>query len=188
MRVVRGSRRGRAGRGSTSAGRGTRRPAGTGRPTIVVAMFDLVAPHLLGHPRPFHGVDPDPGDDVIVAVGAPGLSGREALISMPSGSTAPPGTPMVHGVLNPVDPKRAHRLPVEIPCHQVPVPEAEPEPRRSHPPPAVAVGERGRGMGAHGLEEVDQRPGVTSAAMGRTSPSPVAPNFKSASRPLGSAR
>ena len=118
-----------------------------------------------------------------------GSSGRDALMSMPSGRTAPPGGPSAHRVLDPVDAKRAHRFAVEVPGHQVPVPEAEPEPGRGHaarpsggrrttPRSGCAPLRRGRSRAA----------GVTSVAMGRTSPRPVAPSFKSASRPLGSSR
>ena len=45
---------------------------------------------------------------------------------------------------------------VEVPGHEVPVPEAEPQARRSHAARRLAVGERRHGVGAHRLEEVDE--------------------------------
>ena len=132
-------------------------PQGEDDRAVFGPALDAVDPHLLRHPGPFDAIDPDPRDDVVVPLGPPRLVGKRGLDVDALGDDGTARNFEVHRVLDPVDTKRAHRGTVEVPRHQVPVPEAEPQPGGRDTARALAIGERCHALRAHRLEEIDQR-------------------------------
>ena len=122
-----------------------------------LSALDLVAPDLLGDPRPFHGVHPDAGDDVVLALGAPGLVGQggpdvDALGQHGPARRAPRATASsIRSTRNVRTASRSRSQATRYQC-----------PKRNHSPAGatrrgrLAVRERGHGLGAHRFEEVDE--------------------------------
>ena len=124
---------------------------------VVEPLHDLVLAHLVGRPACLERVDPDAHLNPVLPLGLPWLvrQGRlDVHVLWHFGATR---VSPCNLALDPVHPERAHCGAVEVPRHQVPVPEAEPEPNRRNPARLAAVRESRRGARPHRLEQLDER-------------------------------
>ena len=125
--------------------------------SVVEPRPHLVLPHLVSHPARFEPVDPDAHFDPVLPLDLPRLVGQGSRHVHVNGHHGVTGVTPGHLPLDAVHPERAHGRPVEVPGHQVPVPEAEPQGHGRNAPRLAAVGEGGDGPGADRLEQLDQR-------------------------------
>ena len=105
----------------------------------------------------FEGVHPDPHLHAVGTLDVPRLVGQGRLHVDILGHLGPVGLAPSHLALDAVHPERALGRAIEVPRHEVPVPEAEPQADRRRAPGLAPVGELGCGTGPHRLEELDQR-------------------------------
>ena len=132
-RAARSPSRGRGGRAPTSGWRRTTRRRARARPTRRRAG----APPCPGPPhRPPAGLQASTRIRMSTRSSpsaSHGSSGRAASTSTSSGTSALAGLAARHLALDPVHPERAHGVTLQVPGHQVPVPESEPQPDRRDP-------------------------------------------------------
>ncbi len=100
---------------------------------VVAARHDLVLAHLLGNPARLERVDPDPHLDAVLTLDLPRLVGQ-CRLDVHVDVVGDDGIARLATYdlpLDTVDPERAHGGAVEVPGHQIPVPEAEPQAHRA---------------------------------------------------------
>ncbi len=127
---------------------------------VVGAGDHLVLADLVDDPARLERVDADTHFHGVVAFGLPGLVGQSRLhVHLHAvGDGAAARLAARHVAVDPVDAERAHALALDVPGHEVPVPEAEPQAHgRDDAGRTAVVGEGGPGTCADRLEQLDQR-------------------------------
>ncbi len=127
---------------------------------VVCARHHLVLADLVDDPSGFQRVDADAHLHRVSGLRLPRLVGQRGL-HVDHDAVGHRGAARLtprHLTVDAIHPERAHARALDVPRHQIPVPEAEPQADgRNDAGRAAAVRERRRRMCAHRFEELDER-------------------------------